>query len=63
MQTKKEEKEKSVKGKRLRRDEKNTLFIKILNKLVGKSSHDPVMQREVVGVVSTMIATELIHFS
>lgn len=32
--------------------------MKILNKLVDKSIHDPVMQREITGVVSTTITSE-----
>lgn len=51
-----------MKGKMIR-DGKGTLFINILNKLVGKNSHDPVMQREVASVASTAIASEPIHFS
>lgn len=36
--------------------------MKILNKLVGKKCHDSVMQREVVGLVSTTIASEPVSF-
>lgn len=48
-----------MKGKRMRRDDKGTQLMQVLNKLV-ENFNDPIMQREAAGVVSTMIASESI---
>lgn len=58
---KEENKGESMKGKRMRRDEKGTQLTEVLNNLV-KNFNDPIIQREAAGVVSTMLASESIHF-
>lgn len=36
--------------------------MKMINKLVGNNIRDPILQREIMGVVSTMTISEPINF-